>query len=362
MKSYVVGGAVRDRLLGLPVHDRDHVVVGSSPQEMLDAGFLPVGRDFPVFLHPTTKEEYALARTERKTAPGYAGFTFHADASVTLEEDLARRDLTINAMAEDDQGRVIDPFGGQRDLASRVLRHVGEAFVEDPVRILRVARFAARFADFHVAPETMLLMRRMVADGEVDALVAERVWQECARGLGEAHPQRMLEVLLGCGALARIAPPLAVHGIPWLALAAAARVDAPLEVRFAVWMGESQLAFDELGRVCQALRVPGPCRELSVLTLRECPTLASTTRSPEALLSWIERSDGLRREERFEQALLTCALLAGRDSASDQVSASLRRGLARVRAVDAGAIAAISERAEIATAIRRARLAALSES
>jgi len=208
MKTYVVGGAVRDALLGLAVQDHDHVVVGATPQQMIGKGFTPVGKDFPVFLHPLTHEEYALARTERKTAPGYKGFHFHAAPDVTLEQDLVRRDLTINAMAQDEDGRIIDPFGGQRDLQQRVFRHVSAAFAEDPVRILRVARFAARFTDFSVAPETNALMRHMVDAGEVDALVPERVWQELARGLMEARPSRMFAVLRGCGALARILPEL----------------------------------------------------------------------------------------------------------------------------------------------------------
>jgi len=215
MKIYSVGGAVRDELLGLPVQDRDYVVVGATPQQMAAQGFRPVGKDFPVFLHPVTHEEYALARTERKTAPGYAGFVFHTDADVTLEQDLIRRDLTINAIAKAEDGTLVDPFGGRRDLQAKVLRHVSRAFAEDPVRILRIARFAARFADFAVAPETNELMRQMVAAGEVDALVPERVWQELARGLMEAKPSRMFEVLRACGALARILPELdALWGVP----------------------------------------------------------------------------------------------------------------------------------------------------
>jgi len=194
MKKWLVGGSVRDALLGRPVNDRDWVMVGASPQELLDLGYLPVGKDFPVFLHPETREEVALARTERKTAPGYHGFAFHADPAVTLEEDLQRRDLTINAMAQDADGRIVDPYNGRADLAARVLRHVSPAFSEDPVRILRLARFAARFDDFTVAPETEALMEQMVQAGEVDTLVAERVWQELARGLMEPRPSLMFEV------------------------------------------------------------------------------------------------------------------------------------------------------------------------
>src|SRR5512144_2539853 len=207
MKVYQVGGSVRDELLGLPVQDRDWVVVGADPQEMARRGYRPVGADFPVFLHPQTHEEYALARTERKTGPGYKGFSFHAAPDVTLEDDLRRRDLTINAMARAEDGTLVDPHGGARDLAAGILRHVGEAFAEDPVRILRVARFAARFG-FAVAPATMALMHRMVAAGEADALVPERVWQELARGLMEKAPSRMVAVLRECGALARILPEL----------------------------------------------------------------------------------------------------------------------------------------------------------
>ena len=212
---FTVGGAVRDELLGLPVQDRDFVVVGATPADMLAQGFRAVGKDFPVFLHPKTHEEYALARTERKTGPGYTGFAFHAAPDVSLTDDLARRDLTINAIARDAAGALTDPFGGVADIAARVLRHVGPAFVEDPVRILRVARFAARFTEFTVAPETLELMRRMVDAGEVDHLVAERVWQEMARGLMEERPSRMFEVLRECGALARLVPELdRLFGVP----------------------------------------------------------------------------------------------------------------------------------------------------
>ena len=249
MEIYCVGGAIRDELLGLPVKDRDWVVVGATPETLLAEGYKPVGKDFPVFLHPRSHEEYALARTERKTAPGYAGFVFHTDPSVTLEEDLARRDLTINAIARGDDGVLVDPFHGRRDLADGIFRHVSPAFAEDPVRILRLARFAARFAEFRVAPETLDLMRGMVAAGEVDALVPERVWQEIARGLMEARPSRMIQVLRDCGALARLLPEVdRMFGIPQpaqhhpevdcgahllLVLDEAAATGQPLAVRFA---------------------------------------------------------------------------------------------------------------------------------
>ena len=299
MQTYLVGGAVRDELLGQPTADRDYVVVGATPEAMLAAGFRPVGKDFPVFLHPRTHEEYALARTERKTGRGYHGFSFHAAPEVTLEEDLARRDLTINAMAQDAEGRIVDPFGGQADIAQRVLRHVGSAFVEDPVRILRLARFAARFSDFSVAPETRQLMQTMVANGEVDHLVAERVWQELAKGLMEARPSRMFEVLRDCGALARLLPEIdALFGVPQrpdyhpeidagihtlMALDQSALFDCPLAVRFAALthdLGKATTPADILPRhigheersgpllegLCQRLRVPNDCRDLALMT------------------------------------------------------------------------------------------------
>ena len=259
MKAYRVGGAVRDELLGLPVADRDWVVVGSTPQQMIDQGFRPVGKDFPVFLHPDTREEYALARTERKTGPGYKGFAVHFAPGVTLEEDLARRDLTINAIAQAEDGSIVDPFDGRRDLRDRVLRHVSDSFTEDPVRILRLARFAARFAGFRVAPQTMALMQRMTAAGEVDALVAERVWQELARGLQEARPSRMIAVLQEAGALAVLLPELGAPDAPappgrpawpdWLAaLDRCATREEPLPVRFAVLMARAGTDLDKAGQ------------------------------------------------------------------------------------------------------------------
>ena len=303
MRVYLVGGAVRDRLLGLPVRERDWVVVGAQPQELERAGYQAVGRDFPVFLHPQTHEEYALARRERKVAPGYRGFTTQFSADVTLEEDLKRRDLTINAMAESEGGEIIDPYGGQADLAARRLRHVAEAFVEDPVRILRVARFAARFAalGFRVAPETLALMRRMTAAGEAQALVPERVWQETERALGEAQPQVFFETLRECGALAVIFAEIdALYGVPqpprWhpeidtgvhvmLALACAATLGAPGAVRFAVlthdlgkartprerWPshhGHEELGVPLIEALCDRLKVPNTHRELAILAAR----------------------------------------------------------------------------------------------
>ena len=312
MHIYLVGGAVRDALLGRTGGDRDWVVVGATPEALLAQGYLPVGKDFPVFLHPRTHEEYALARTERKTAPGYHGFAVHAAINVTLEQDLARRDLTINSIAASASGisasgqldvnfsDLTDPFGGQRDLHAKVLRHVTDAFREDPVRILRVARFAARFADFTVAPETMDLMIEMVAAGEVDALVPERVWQELARGLMEPQPSRMFAVLRDCGALERLLPKdhaTDLHAMP--VLDTAARLHAPLPVRFACleWGSDPYLI----------LRVPNDCRDLAALVAREKGNLHQRLdTSAAAALRLLERADALRKPQRFADALLVC--------------------------------------------------------
>ncbi len=341
MKCYLVGGAVRDRLLGRAQGDRDWVVVGSTPEAMAKAGYTPVGRDFPVFLHPRSKEEYALARTERKSGRGYQGFVVMASPEVTLEEDLGRRDLTINAIAQDPStGELTDPFGGQRDLAARVLRHVGPAFVEDPVRLLRIARLAARFPDFSVAPETQALLSTMVDDGEVDALVPERVWQELSRGLMEACPERLFEVLRGCGALARLLPEVdRLWGVPqptshhpeidtgvhlMMVLQIAARLDAPLAVRYACLchdLGKGTTPAEDLPRhighearsarlarrVSERWRVPSDCRELADLTAREHGNIhRSADFNAGALMRLFERCDALRRPQRFEAALLAC--------------------------------------------------------
>ena len=362
MKTYVVGGAVRDELLGLAVKDRDWVVVGATPEQMLARGFQQVGRDFPVFLHPDSHEEYALARTERKTAPGYTGFVVHASPEVSLEDDLLRRDLTINAIARDEAGQLIDPHNGRADIAARVMRHVSPAFAEDPVRILRVARFSARFADFSVAPETMALMREMVAAGEVDALVPERVWQELARGLMEDKPSRMFEVLRDCGALARLLPEVdALWGVPQRA-DMAARLGGALPARFAALMhdlGKARTPADILPRhhgheaksvvlleaVCERLKVPVDCRDVGRLTARfhgDMHRVADLR--PETQLTLLERCDALRRPERFELILLACeADYRGRlgwEERDYAQATTWRAALAAVRAVDAGAIAA----------------------
>ncbi|OGA17417.1 MAG: hypothetical protein A3I63_00390 [Betaproteobacteria bacterium RIFCSPLOWO2_02_FULL_66_14] len=354
MKTFVVGGAVRDELLGKSVTDRDWVVVGATPEEMAAAGFKPVGRDFPVFLHPRTHEEYALARTERKIGRGYKGFTVYAAPEVSLEADLARRDLTINAMARDEDGRLIDPFGGARDLREGVLRHVSEAFAEDPVRILRTARFAARFR-FRIAEETLALMRRMVGSGEVEHLVAERVWQEVARGLGEAHPERMLDALEDCGALARLLPGARAARE---ALARAAAAGAPLTVRFALlgWYGEEAAA----SALCERLRVPNAEQELALLASRLRESIRSAAEAPAAaLLALLRAGDALRRPERFAE-LLAVARFAEPGPATERGCGRLERSMHAAAAVDAAAIArGAPSTLEIAARLENARLKAI---
>lgn len=402
MKVYQVGGAVRDRLLGVPHGDRDWVVVGATPEQMLAEGFTPVGRDFPVFLHPASREEYALARTERKSAPGYRGFTVHADPTVTLEDDLRRRDLTINAIAEDADGRLIDPFDGAADLRAGVLRHVSDAFAEDPVRILRLARFAARWPEFQVAPATQALCARMVAEGEVDALVPERVWQELSRGLMEPRPSRMLAVLRGCGALARLLPEVeALYGVPQpvehhpevdsgvhleMVLDMAAQLATPLPVRYACLvhdLGKGRTPRDQWPRhiahearsvklaeaVAERWRVPTECRELGEMVAREHGNIhRSAALGAVAMLRLFERCDALRRPQRFEQALWACECDA-RGRAGLQGNAytprpRLAAALAAVLAVDAAAAAseAVAGGAAgpaVGDAVRRARQVAL---
>jgi tRNA nucleotidyltransferase (CCA-adding enzyme) len=355
MKTYLVGGAVRDQLMGLKPMDHDWVVVGATPAEMIAQGYRAVGSDFPVFLHPTTSEEYALARTERKSGHGYHGFTFHADPSVTLEEDLIRRDLTINAMAQDEHGQIIDPFNGQEDLANGRLRHVSDAFKEDPVRVLRIARYAARFHrwGFHIAHPTHKLMQQMVSDGEVDHLVPERVWQETVRALGEDAPQRFFEVLHSCGALKVIFPEIEqLFGVPqplqhhpegdtgihvMLVLAQAARLSSDLKVRFAALVHdlgkgttpESQwprhIAHEDRGvalveQLCERLRVPRDFRDLAVLVTRyhglyhRAAELRAST-----MLKLLQSLDLFRRPERLEQFLAACeADSRGRSGFEDQ--------------------------------------------
>lgn len=398
MQIYCVGGAIRDELLGLPVKDRDWVVVGATPESLVAQGFKPVGKDFPVFLHPQTHEEYALARTERKTAPGYAGFVFHTDPAVTLEDDLARRDLTINAIARGADGVLVDPFHGRRDLADGVFRHVSPAFAEDPVRILRLARFAARFAEFRVAPETLALMREMVAAGEVDALVPERVWQELARGLMEERPSRMIAVLHDSGALARLLPEVdRLFGVPQpaqhhpevdcgahlqLVLDEAAATGQPLPVRFACLLHDlgkgvtrpeslphhygHEAVSERLARdVCERLKCPADCRDLALMVAREHGVVhqALVLRAATAV-KLVERCDGLRRPERFAAMLDACACdhrgRAGRTAQPYPQRARLLAVLAAVRGVNAGAIARrLADKARIPAEVHAARVAAV---
>jgi tRNA nucleotidyltransferase (CCA-adding enzyme) len=405
LEVYLVGGAVRDRLLNLPVDEVDYVVVGANPDDMLARGFKQVGKDFPVFLHPHSKDEYALARTERKTAPGYHGFTVHADPDVTLEQDLERRDLTINALAQMPGGDIIDPYGGLADLDRRLLRHVSPAFAEDPVRILRVARFAARYAGlgFAVADDTMALMRDMVEAGEVDALVPERVWQEMAKALGETHviarPSRFFEVLRACGALARLLPELdRLWGVPqppkWhpevdtgvhvmLVVDAATRLSDDAEVRFAALChdlgkgttpadilpshhGHEERSVELLEAVCERFRAPKRFCELARITARyhgkvhKADQLKTTT-----LLKLFEGCDLFRRPQRFEQMLLACEAdfrgRAGFEERDYPQGNLLRRCADAARALNVGAVAAEAKQpAQIPEYIRRARLAAIS--
>lgn len=399
MEIYTVGGAVRDELLGLPVRDRDYVVVGATPEQMVAQGFRPVGKDFPVFLHPETQEEYALARTERKTAPGYKGFVFHTDADVTLEQDLVRRDLTINAMARAADGTLTDPFGGARDIDARIFRHVSTAFAEDPVRILRLARFAARFPDFTVAPETNVLMQAMVAQGEVDALVPERVWQELARGLMERQPSRMFAVLRDCGALARLLPELDVlWGVPqpekhhpeidtgvhvMLVIDYAARQDFSLEIRFAALMhdlGKGTTPADEwpshhghearsvklLETVCSRLKVPNDCRDLARITAREHGNVGRAFElRPATIVTLLGRCDAFRKPERFVGMLRAAQCdhcgRTGFEQRPFPQAAYLEAALQAARQVDAGAIAAQhqAQPQRIAEAVQAARTAAV---
>ncbi|WP_020653750.1 multifunctional CCA addition/repair protein [Massilia niastensis] len=386
MRSYVVGGAVRDELLGLPVQDHDHVVVGATPEQMVAAGFRPVGKDFPVFLHPGTQEEYALARTERKTAPGYRGFAFHAAPDVTLEQDLVRRDLTINAMARDEDGAIVDPYGGRQDLEQRLFRHVSGAFAEDPVRILRVARFAARLPEFRVAETTNALMRRMVEEGEADALVPERVWQELARGLMEQRPSRMLEVLRDCGALAHILPELdALWGAHLLlVIDYAAECGYPLEIRFAALvhgLGQGASApgqqpaghgLDPIRALCQRLKAPNECRDLALMTAREHGNIGRAQALPaDAIVTLFERCDAFRKPERFAQMLQAAECDAhGRGGAQHALRSRpypqglhLLRALAAARAVNAGEIAQrhVENKDKIPEAIHAARVRAVGE-
>jgi tRNA nucleotidyltransferase (CCA-adding enzyme) len=400
MQVYLVGGAVRDRLLGRAVSERDWVVVGATPAELERAGFLPVGRDFPVFLHPETKEEHALARLERKVAPGYRGFTTEFSPEVRLEDDLKRRDLTINAMAEDASGNLIDPHQGRADLEARLLRHVSPAFVEDPVRILRVARFAARYAPlgFRVADETLDLMRRMVDDGEAGALVAERVWTETEKALGEQRPEVFFEVLRACGALKVVYPEIdALFGVPqpekWhpevdtgvhqlMALRMAVNLGGGLPARFAVLMhdlGKGLTPADKLPshhghegagvalveQLCARLRVPNHLREIGVIAARYHTHvhMAAELRA-DTVVKTLEACDALRRPERFADFLLACEADARGRQGLEQRDYPQRRFFTQAREAMAAVALTAEERAglsgeQIGQALRKRRIAAI---
>ncbi len=353
MQVYLVGGAVRDELLGLPVAERDWVVVGATPEQMQRLGFRPVGRDFPVFLHPDTHEEYALARRERKTGPGYRGFETDASPEVSLEQDLQRRDLTINAMARSQDGTLVDPWGGRADLEGRVLRHVSPAFAEDPVRILRVARFAARFAPlgFHLAPETLALMRRMVENGETAALVPERVWRELERALAQARPEACFDTLRDCGALRVILPELAWRESDRAALRAAVDRSAPVTVRLAALLaGAGPAAVQALS---ERLRIPAPARELALLCARLAPRIAAVAElDAPALLELLESADALRRPERFADLLVACEARSGNPAGTALLQQA--RALAAEVALPVERLTALGG-PEIARALRAAR-------
>ena len=402
MKTYLVGGAVRDALLGYPVHERDWVVVGASPELLAQRGFTPVGKDFPVFLHPETKEEYALARTERKTGRGYGGFRFNCDPGVSLEQDLIRRDLTINAMAQDEQGALIDPYGGQQDLIDKKLRHVSAAFVEDPVRVLRIARFAARYhhLGFSIADETLSLMRTMVHNGEIDHLVAERVWKELERALGERSPEVFIQVLRDCGALARLLPELdALFGVPQtaqhhpeidagihsiLCLQQAALLSHNVRIRFAALLHDlgkgttpkaewpRHIAHEErsialVKKLCARICAPKEFQELALIAAQwhtHCHRALEL--KPTTLLKVLQSTDAFRRPERFEHFLICCEADArgrsGFESCHYPQAQYFRDALKKCRQLDIAAIAAQGFTGKaFGNELERLRLCALSE-
>ena len=398
MRVYCVGGAVRDELLGLPVQDKDYVVVGATPEQMVASGYRPVGKDFPVFLHPKTQEEYALARTERKTAKGYKGFQVYAAPEVTLEEDLARRDLTINAIARDEHGNLIDPYGGVADLKGKTLRHVSAAFAEDPVRILRAARFAARFADFTIAPATFELMRQMVEEGEVDALVSERVWQELAKGLMEDKPSRMFLALRECGALKKILPEVdRLFGVPqppqhhpeidtgvhvMMVIDYAASQGFSLPVRFAALthdlgkgtttadilprhIGHEERSVNLLKDVCKRLRVPNDCKELAHIVAKfHGKVYYVQEMRPNTMLQFLQDTDAIRQPQRFKDFLRACESDSrgriGFENRPFLPAATWLKLLEAAQGVDAGAVASqYTEPEKIKAAVFEARLEAV---
>jgi tRNA nucleotidyltransferase (CCA-adding enzyme) len=350
LQVYVVGGAVRDALLQLEAGDQDWVVVGASPEEMARRGFVPVGGEFPVFLHPQTKEEYALARTERKSGRGYKGFTFYTGTDVTLEEDLKRRDLTVNAIARAVSGELFDPLDGVKDIHAHVLRHVGPAFEEDPVRILRLARFTARFVDFSIAPETLELCRKMVAQGEVDALVPERVWQELSRGLLCQQPSRMIRVLVECGASARVMPGWGDSVLVDGAIDRAAQMNLSLAARFALLCLDTQDAYS----LAKHLRAPTECSDMSRLLPVVLKALGSANMLPEHVLALFEQCDAIRKPERFIELLRTAQTVA------EVLVANWQQWLDAARSIDAGSAARHAPSPQqIKAYVRAARLLAL---
>ena len=387
MQCYLVGGAIRDALLGRSVQDRDYVVVGATPQDMINAGFRPVGHDFPVFIHPVTGAEHALARTERKVALGYKGFTFYAGTDVTLEQDLQRRDISINAMAQrvDQQyqpyGPIVDPYGGLHDLQRKLLRHVSLAFVEDPVRILRVARFAARFHEFSVAPETVVLMQEMVKRGEADALVAERVWQELSKGLMEGSPYKLLQILAECGVLQRIFKEFnftaaGLNGVSQKqklerAISLAAQQQVNLNIRFAIVMhfffqlaGNETPVRDVLLAFCQRLRVPRECQSFAQIVLAQYDALMQfTAATPAQLVNLLQLCDAWRRSERFDDILKTCLLINAFLCGEDFFSLLLQ-AFSAAQKINVSAIAnanADQGSQAIAEAIKHARIQAIEQ-
>jgi tRNA nucleotidyltransferase (CCA-adding enzyme) len=405
MQVYLVGGAVRDEQLGLPVNERDWCVVGASPDDMINAGYKPVGKDFPVFLHPQSGEEYALARTERKTAKGYRGFAFNTSPDVTIEDDLSRRDLSINAIAKASDGTLVDPFGGLKDIKNRVLRHVSDAFVEDPVRVLRAAKFAARFhdLDFSLATETIQLMRRIVANGEVNALVPDRVWKETESALAAKNTRIYFETLRHCGALKVVFPEVdALFGIPqpekWhpeidtglhtmMVLDQAEKLTDSVDVRFAALVhdlgkaktpdkelpshpGHEQRGVALIKALSSRLPIPGQYRELAAI-VADLHTLCHRAMElrDSTVLKVLEKSDAFRRPERFEKFLLACEADArGRTGLEDRAypqAERFRRAYAAAASVDAGSVAATADSndgEEIRQAIREARLSAIHHS
>ncbi len=363
MKVYLVGGAVRDELLGLPVSEKDYVVVGATVDEMLKKGYRLVGKDFPVFLHPKTNEEYALARVERKISLGYTGFDVDASPKVTLEEDLLRRDLTINAIAKSEEdGKLVDPFNGIKDLEKKILRHVSQAFVEDPVRILRIARFAARFKHlgFQMAPETLDLMKSMVVAGEVNALVPERVWKEWERAIQEKHPEEFFLVLAVCQALNVLIPEFNIANAGLKALSHAAELSAPNDVRFAVSF--YPLSLEQVEKICSRYRIPNQYRELVMLVTKYYPDYRNAkTLSAMQLLTLMQATDAFRREERFELFLLACEILA--ETLADPVSTDwFNQVCIAAKEIDMKSIDKNAQGKDIGELIKLKRLAAIENS